>query len=270
MWVDMTSPDGKINIRIGDPYVPQSYNIPNALFDRYGATEGKMAVNKVMILRYEGGQAFANLYGQGRFGQSCQNVAVTDMKVLPAIHTVPIPGAHSDAGQAVFRCLENGQEMGGYVVAETIFEPLAKMPNLPAMADWYLTGLGSFLAPKAQADEVYKMFWHSAASFRINPEWLAVATKIANRGAQQNFAAGQKQIQASNEQFRQWSAQSARQSEDFNRALMGQTLQVDPNTGQAREIASGPWNTYWSNGKGQTVSSALSPGPGYQPMTPAK
>jgi hypothetical protein len=165
--------------------------------------------------------------------------------------------------------MANGQEMGGYAVAETIYEPQPPMPGISPMANWYLTGLGSFLAPKAQSDEVYKIFWHSVASFRINPEWWAKAMKIVNAGAQSVYSAGMKQMEASQQHFQQQSAERAKQSDDFQRSLLGQTLQVDPNTGQQREIAAGPWSTYWTK-NGQTISSAMAPGAGFQQMTPAK
>jgi len=271
MWVDMTSPDGKIDIRFGDPEVPHSYSIPNRFADHYGAPEGKMAINKVMMLRYEGGEAFADLYGQGRFAKTCANLETKELKVLPAIHTSPAAGSRSDAGQAIFKCVINGQEMGGYVVAETIYTPQPQLPNAPKMANWYLTGLGSFIAPKEKTDEVYKMFWHSVASFRINPEWWAAAMRVVNAGASAINAAGMKQMQASSEHFRQQSAERAKESDDFNHVLMGQTVQVDPATGQQREVATGPWSTYWTNtSTGQTVSSAMSPGPAFHEMQPAQ
>jgi hypothetical protein len=269
MWADMTSPDGKIDIRLGDPNVSMSYSIPDSLSAYYHVREGSRLVNHMLVMRYEPGQALAEVYGRSRFADTCTNVQTKETKTLPAIHQVSVPGFHSDAGQAIFQCTANGQELGGYVFAETFYEPQLTPRNLSPMANWLVTGLGSFVAPKGQGIEVFKMFCHVFSTFRINPQWWDNFARIFNGQARGNFQKGMADIQASMQRFQEHSADSAKQADDYSHAIMGQTLQQDA-AGQVHEVAQGPWNTYWSNTKGQVVSSALAPGAGFTQMTAVK
>jgi hypothetical protein len=270
MWVDVTSPDGKTKIRLGDPNISMSYSIPDSISAYYHVAEGRRMINHMMVMRYEPGQTLAELYGHSRFADSCSNVQTSETKPLPAIHQVSTPGFHADAGQAILQCTQSGQEMGGYVFAETFYEPQLTPRQVAPMANWLVTGLGSFLSPKGQGSEMFKIFYHMFSTFRLNPAWLNAFANQFNGAARAAFQSGMNQIQASMQRFEQQSAESAKRADDYSRVVMGQTLQKDPNTGQAREVAQGSWNSYWSNSKGQVVSSALSPGPGFSPMTPVK
>jgi hypothetical protein len=269
MWADMTSPDGKIDIRLGDPNVSMAYSIPDSISAYYHVPEGSRLVNHMLVMRYEPGQTLAELYGRSRFADSCADVQTKETKTLPAIHPVSVAGFHSDAGQAIFQCTANGQELGGYVFAETLYEPQLTPRNLSPMANWLVTGLGSFLAPKGQGVEVFKMFCHVFSTFRINPQWWDNFARLFNGQARVSFRKGMADIQAGMQRFQEHSAESAKQADDYSRAIMGQTLQQDA-AGQVHEVAQGPWNTYWSNAKGQVVSSALAPGPGFIQMSPVK
>jgi len=269
MWADMTSPDGKIDIRLGDPNVSMSYSIPDSLSAYYHVPEGSRLVNHMLVMRYEPGRTLAELYGRSRFADSCTKLQTKESKTLPAIHPVSVPGFHSDAGQAIFQCTANGQEMGAYVFAETLYEPQLTPRNLSPMANWLVTGLGSFVAPKGQGVEVFNMFCHVFSTFRINPQWWDNFARLFNGQARGNFQKGMGDIQASMQRFQERSAESAKQADDFSHAIMGQTLQQDA-AGQVHEVSQGAWNTYWSNNKGQVVSSALAPGPGFTQMTAVK
>jgi hypothetical protein len=226
-------------------------------------------INHMMVMRYEPGQTLAELYGHSRFAGSCGNVRTRETKELPAIHKVSAPGFHADAGQAILQCTQAGEEMGGYVFAETFYEPQLAPRGVAPMANWLITGLGSFLSPKGRGIETFKLFYHMFSTFHVNPVWLNAFAANFNGTAREGFVAGMNQIQASMHRFEQQSAESAKQADDYSRVIMGQTLQKD-NTGQVYEVAQGSWNTYWSNTKGQVVSSALAPGPGFSPMTPVK
>jgi hypothetical protein len=148
MWVDMMSPDGKIDIRFGDPEVPHSYSIPNRFADHYGAPEGKMAINKVMMLRYEGGEAFADLYGQGRFAKTCAKLETKELKVLPAIHTSPVAGSRSDAGQAIFKCVIKGAGNGWLRGRGDHLYPAAAIAERAQDGELVFDGLGQLHRPE--------------------------------------------------------------------------------------------------------------------------
>ena len=63
-FVDMTSPDGKTNIRIGDATIP-SYDLPNAQL------QASHSIGP-MVAPYATGDVFAAKYGQARFSSLCR------------------------------------------------------------------------------------------------------------------------------------------------------------------------------------------------------
>ncbi len=274
LWVDMKSPDGKTEIRLRDPAAPQTYEVPNALYTRYGLREGTIIPSgmgtRYMLLSYQPGQLFANLYGRVRFGQTCQTLEAKKMDVLEPLFRPPFPAQREDAGDVVFRCVANGQEMVAYVVAETQFLPIPGRGYIPDMSLWSLVGLSSFITPKEQATETWKIMWHSILTFAINPEWWAQLTKAFTGAAQASAVRTQASIAQSTARFEQNQARMQSQTEDFNRILTGQTLRVDPATRKQIEVPTGAWNTYWINAAGQRVSSALSPGPAFHQLEAPK
>jgi hypothetical protein len=60
----MSSPDGKINMRLGDQTIPP-YSTPNPLI--HTRAQGPHAAD------YATGDVFATRYGQARFSQMCQS-----------------------------------------------------------------------------------------------------------------------------------------------------------------------------------------------------
>jgi hypothetical protein len=271
MWVDMRSPDGKVDIRLGDHDVPKVYQIPNWVFDRAGVHEGMWTFsggvrNKLMLLHYQPGQIFANMYGQVRFAQNCQTLEPKQMNVRQPLFKAPIPSSREDAGDVIYRCVSNGQEMVAYAVAETEYIPVPGFGYTPAQDFWLLIGLSSFMSPKDQGIDTWKAMWHSISTFRINPEWWSRFTRAFTAAAQRNAQTTQAAIKQSNAEFEQRQAQMAKQTDDFNRILTNSTLRVDPATGNQLEVPTGQWKTYWISGAGQTVSSALSPGSAFHEL----
>jgi hypothetical protein len=66
-FVDINSPDGKTNIRVGDASVP-SYDLPNAVLQSKQPSK--------FVAPYATGDAFATKYGQDRFRSMCQSLQV--------------------------------------------------------------------------------------------------------------------------------------------------------------------------------------------------
>jgi hypothetical protein len=69
--VDMVSPDGRIDMRLGDWGIPP-FTVPSGQMERLGFTEGKEDApgnppTATIVARYRSGQDFADLYGQARF-----------------------------------------------------------------------------------------------------------------------------------------------------------------------------------------------------------
>ena len=61
--VDMTSPDGKINVRVGDVAIP-TYFLPNQ-YHHEGEVYDLGAQAQGRVARYRSGQEFAQAYGRG-------------------------------------------------------------------------------------------------------------------------------------------------------------------------------------------------------------
>ena len=72
MIVDMTSPDGLTNLRVGDSTVPP-YRVPGP-FLRPGPG----------VAAYAAGNVFATKYGQARFAPMCQGVALDEKRCAGA------------------------------------------------------------------------------------------------------------------------------------------------------------------------------------------
>ena len=109
MIVDMTSPDGLTNLRVGDSTVPP-YRVPGP-FLRIGPA----------VAAYTAGNVFAARYGQARFASICQGVRLTKGDALaPKYHPAANGISHTTAGEAFFSCTKNGAPMSAYVYAETM------------------------------------------------------------------------------------------------------------------------------------------------------
>src|SRR6202046_33119 len=107
--VDMTSPDGLTNLRVGDSTVPP-YRVPGP-FLRPGPG----------VAAYTAGNVFATKYGQARFAPMCQGLHLTKSDALaPKYHPAAGGISHTTAGEAFFSCTRNGAPTSAYVYAETM------------------------------------------------------------------------------------------------------------------------------------------------------
>ncbi|MGD0227280.1 MAG: hypothetical protein ABSF71_33560, partial [Terriglobia bacterium] len=140
-FADMTSPDGKTNIRVGDATIP-GYSVPNPWLPR----QPHMAT-------YASGDVFAKKYGQARFSSMCQSLQVQEVHPMtPKYHQAGQGLIRTTGGEAIFACTEKGQAMAGYVYAETMLTG----PGGPGSI-WSVVALGSFLSPADQAQAVAAM-----------------------------------------------------------------------------------------------------------------
>ena len=261
--IDMTSPDGRVNLRVGDFAIPP-YTVPTGNMEHLGFREGKEYApghppTVTMVARYRAGGDFADLYGQARFSKSCQTLEAKSMKSVDPIFNPAREGnSTTTAGEVVYRCVQNGQEKVAYVFAET------SLYQMQGVANWHAAALLSFLAPKDQAANVQKTLFQSAASFTANPDWLLRQQQISAANAASTLKAYNLSLQATQARFERWSSQMTRQVANFTDILNGQTLILDPQTGQKREVWTGTGSTRWINGMGDVVSSNLSPGSSYR------
>lgn len=268
MWVEMVSPDGASTIRLGDPLAPKTYAVPNSLTARAGLTEGKWVLGK-MVMNYMPGKDFADRYRQVKFEPSCRNMEVKQHKDEQPVFK-PIPGTRQDSGDVIFTCSVNGKPMAGYVVAETLYVPVPGIGVVPKGDFWYVLGMGSLIAPQDKALDAAKIMWHAMITFSINPRWWSQFTAASERYTRGSIAATNQYTAAAQANFKSQQAAQAKQTEDFNRVLLGQTATVDPLNGTRRDVATGPYNNYWMNGQGLVISSTLSPGSSFRQLQVAQ
>jgi hypothetical protein len=246
--VDMTSPDGNTNIRVGDSTVPP-YTVPGP-FIRPG----------LHAAAYASGSVFASKYGQARFGSMCQGLRVTQgQAVAPKYHSQGGGLIRTTGGEAYFTCTKDGAAMAAYVYAETTLVG----PGGPG-SNWTVVSLGSVIAPAAEATAAGAMLQHAGESLAINPAWMQMQTQLNNQAIQQINASTQATIAATNsENARERGMISALQNDSFNDVINGVSLKVDPSTGKQYEAPLGMGGAQWVNGSNVVVESAMSPGPGF-------
>jgi hypothetical protein len=253
MIVDMTSPDGLTNLRIGDSTVPP-YRVPGP-FLRPGPA----------VALYTVGKVFATRYGEARFASICQGVHLTKSDALaPKYHPAAVGISHTTAGDAFFTCTKNGAPMSAYVYAETMLMG----PGGPG-SSWVVVALGSLLAPAEQARAAGATLQHSGESLVMNPAWVAMQNQLNNRAIQQINAATRATIAATNaENAREQAMISQLQNDSFNDVINGVQATVDTTTGQRYIAPLGQGGRQWINGNNVVVESGLSPGAGFDPLTP--
>jgi hypothetical protein len=251
--VDMTSPDGLTNLRVGDATVPP-YRVP-----------GPMLPAGPGVAPYVTAKVFATKYGQARFASMCQGLVVTKSDdMAPKYHPAQQGMSHTTGGEVFISCTRNGAPMDAYVYAETTLMG----PGTPG-SSWLVTALASLIAPAAQATAAGAMLQHAGASLAINPAWTQMQNQLNNQAIQQINASTQATIAATNaENAREQGMISALNNDSFNDVINGVQSTTDAATGQRYITPLGTGGTQWVNGNNTVVESGLSPGAGFSQLTP--
>ena len=246
--VDMTSPDGNTDVRVGDATVPP-YLVP-----------GRFVRPIQRLAAYASGSVFATKYGQARFGSMCQQLQVTRSQAIAPKYHPPGNGLiRTTAGEATFTCVKNGAAMTAYVYSETTLIG----PGGPG-SNWSVVALGSMIAPSGEARAAATILQHSGESLVINPTWTRMQAQLNAQATRQIDASTQATIAATAaESARERTMISTLQNDSFNDVINGVSLKVDPTTGKRYEAPLGTGNPQWVNGNNVIVESALSPGPGF-------
>jgi hypothetical protein len=282
--VDMTSADGRINVRIGDLAVP-SYVIPSQYHAREGEVYDLGAQAQMVIARYRTGPEFAVLYSHARFYQLCRNPrADADVSAFSVPDYLPSPVApdQSSSGQIAYRCdaAEKGTAPGGAVAFAYAHTALSQ-------SIWGVSPLVSFYAPADQADAARAIALHSARSLRLLPQWIERQKQLDAQGLEYQRARQQQRMAALGQQVQQFEARmqamrqqvgaferhqaaQAAQVEGFTNALNGVTPTVDPLTGEARNVWTGPAQRYWTNGVGDVINSNSQPNASWHEIQPTQ
>jgi hypothetical protein len=262
--VDMTSPDGHIDLRVGDSAVP-AFSVP-----RMRAQEGQRystGVDWGILARYLPGKDFAVTYAQGRFHGTCQDLQLKSSSQLSPVLApereviARTPQGEvvntTSAGEALFRGVANGQEMAAYVWAETTLTT----SNFSDIRNWAVTGLVSFLAPRAQAPAARRMLEYSARSFTLSPDWIARQASLSRQSSAAVLKQTQELVASQQQRFERLDAERHRQSMQMDDIINGVQWTTDSSTGQHREAPLGPNPNYFYNpNTGATVNSTFRPG----------
>lgn len=271
--VDLTSPDGRMNVRLGDLSIP-TYAIPSAYHPREGEVVDLGAQAQLVVAPYRTGPVFAVLYSHVRFYRDCHdakgdaeaaNFAVPDY--------LPEPGSPQKTtnGAIAYRCGTGPAERVAYAYARTT----------EANGVWSVPTMGSFLSPPDKAALARSILQHCAETFRINPQWIEKQKQMDAYAIQYQRMRQQQRIYELAQQVRQFEAkmqamrdqvssfehhQAAfqQQVDGFSQALRGVTPTIDPFTGEAREVWTGPKSNYWTNGT--TVVNSVNGPPGWSQM----
>ena len=251
--VDMTSPDGLTNLRVGDSTIPP-YRVPGPFLP---PTPG--------VAAYAAGNVFATKYGQARFASMCQGLQLTKSNEMAPKYRPAQQGiSRTTGGEAFFSCTKNGAPMDAYVYAETMLMG----PGGPG-SSWLVVALASVIAPAAKATEAGAMLQHAGDSLAINPAWTQMQNELNNQAIQQIDASTRATIAATHaENVRERAMISSLQNDSFNDVINGVQATQDNATGQRYVAPLGTGGTQWVNGNKTVVESGLSPGVGFDRLTP--
>ncbi len=269
---DMTSPDGKINVRLGDVSIP-TYALPAPNHSQEGSVVDLGAQAQMTVARYHPGQDYAAIYAMVRFRGVCASRTPLPASGAPPVPLAPEEAAvtRSDFGDAAYSC--DGTRTA-YVFARTALY----------QAFWQVHQLASFVAPQEQVAVAREVVEHGVRSFKLADAWIQYQKKLdqdalvyqqarqqnRRRALAQQVAQFEMQMQAMQGQvanFERGQARQGAQVEGWGNILTGITPTVDP-LGNPRNVWTGSKSGYWADGKGNVINSDLSPGAGWQQLTP--
>jgi hypothetical protein len=279
VMVDMTSPDGTINVRYGDA-AAAPYFLPNQAH-KEGQTLDLGAQAKVRVERYFSGQEFAEIYGYARFAPVCKDLSVpkaTERAVeqggaLPLTRLTP--GEISE-GEITFRCEGDGEARLAYAHART----LSAQQML-----WGATLLTSYVAPDKRVEVARAVVERATKSFQLQTEWVERQTQLDQQAmvyqrarlSRQvpDFGDGRKRLEQRMDQRRaELSAYehgrlgSLEGSDTFVDAVAGITPALDP-MGREVEEAKESGRIYCQCGENRIVNADAGGGSKWEQLKPA-
>ncbi len=275
--LDLRSPDGSIEIRLGDVAIP-SYTVPNQFHAHEGEVYDLGAQARLIVARYRTGPEFAVLYSHARFGSECRNpkpdsanAGLTVPDYLPQEQNA----AQTSTGQIAYRCeTPDGTRVVFAYTRTTLYQGI-----------WQVQTMVSFVTPPEKASMAKSIALRCAHSLEISPEWLEYQKRMDAEGLQyqrmrqqgrirdlqsqvQQFEARMQAMQSQVNAFERHQAAQAAQVESFTNVLNGVTPTTDPLTGERRDVWTGPNANYWVNGLGQVVNSNSAPSAGWRQLQP--
>lgn len=255
--VDLISPDGRVNVRIGDLSIP-TYAIPNPYHPREGEIYDLGAQAQLIVARYRTGPEFAVLYSHVRFYRDCRDArgdADAANFTLPDYIPSQGPSGKTSNGAIAYHCGSGPAERVAFAYARTT----------EGNGVWSVPTMGSFFSSPDQLAFARAVLLHCAETFRMNPQWMQKQQQMDAFAMRYQRARQQQRRDDLGQQIRQFEAQMQsmrdqvssferhqaafqNQVDGFSQALRGVTPTIDPFTGEAREVWTGPKSNYWTNG----------------------
>lgn len=148
---------------------------------------------------------------------------------------------------------------------------------------WQVHTLVSIVAAPDRLDQARAIVLESVKSMHFNPQWIEYQKRMDAEGLEYQRARQQQRRREIAQQVQQFEAKmqamqqqvnafehrqqaSAAQFQQFDNVINGVTPTVDPLTGDARDVWTGPKANYWKNGLGTVVNSNTQPGPGWHQL----
>jgi hypothetical protein len=275
--VDLNSPDGRLNVRLGDLSIP-TYTAPNPYHPREGDVYDLGAQAQLIVARYRTGAEFAVLYSHVRFYRDCRDPkGDADSANFTLPDYLPSQGqpARTSTGSIAYRCGSGPAERVAFAYARTT----------EVNGVWSVPTMGSSFSPPDQLTLARAILQHCASTFRINPQWMQRQQQMDAAALRYQRARQQQRVWELGQQVKQFEAQMQsmrdqvssferhqatfqNQVDSFSQALRGVTPTIDPFTGQAREVWIGTKSNYWTNGT--SVVNATNGPAGWVQMPPAQ
>ena len=273
--VSIKSPDGKIDLRIGDVTIP-SYTAPNGYYTREGQPYDLGAQAQLVVARYRTGPQYAVLYSKARFGSVCRNAQENPSQIdfsMPDYLPVESLQGHGSAGQIAWLCdTSDGQRVA-----------LTFTRTLDSGQLWQVSTMVSLLAPPDQIEQARNIALQCVRSLKVDPQWLAYQHDMDQEGLQyqqmrqqrrrdqisaqiQQFESHMRAMQSQVNSFERHQSMQVSQVEGFTNVLNGITPTTDPMTGEQRMAWTGTKDNYWVNGLGQVVNATNAPSPSYHQL----
>jgi hypothetical protein len=277
VMVDITSPDGRVNVRVGDVAIPV-YFLPNQnhhegeVYDLGAQAQGTVA-------RYRSGQEFVEVYGKMRFARVCQNLTPQQTTSAPPVkveepQSPGITTIQASNGQATYACTTSQGPRTAYAFTQT-----ALFGNL-----WQVPNIASYVAPPAQVALARNVLEHASDTLQLSPAWIQKQNQLDKdalvyqrerqqarmRALSQQVAQFEMKMQAMQNQVTQFERGQAQRQSEFQKVdniIAGVTPTIDP-LGNEHEVMTGPKSGYYVNpATGEHVNADKSPGPGWQQLT---
>lgn len=180
------SPDGSIQIRLGDVGVPQ-FALPHAIPFVGAQPEGSTVTGGQVVMRYLPGHVFlTQLYLPQKFGalpslqlQELPALAAQSMRALPP--PPPMQG-RVDAGAVAFELQTPAGPRRAWYLAVTRYQ---EVPGLGGSAHWWVEMLVGFVCPPGSEVLAHEILAAMKRGVALDPRWVAAELQLRGQIAQQ-------------------------------------------------------------------------------------